>query len=235
MARTTILSDPFWGDQPEILMQVDRLREFFPTADQTLPERMNAVTRLVIYCGIALAVYQEKTGPLQFSGILVAFLYLIWQNRSSKRTTIEKFEPEIQKEYAKVIQPLPMKQECTAPTLQNPYMNYLPGDDVTRGPACSGPGVQETAANLLNRGLFEDVDSLYEKSIGQRQFYTQPSTTPIADRDAFVNWLCKDIPSCKQDRTQCYPQADLRRYKPVQAYGDDSGYENVIEPYQGTL
>ena len=216
---TTSFDDPFWGDQPDVLIQADRLREFFPTADQTLAERMNAITRLVIYSGIALAVYQEKAGPLQLAAIIVFFLYHTWQNRQkterAKATVIEKFDPNTQ---APVIPPRPISTQCTPPTFNNPYMNFLQGDDVTRGPACSGPGVQEVATNLMNRQLFEDVDALYEKSIGQRQFYTMPSTTAIPDRDTYINWLCKDIPNRKQDPTQNYPPVDLRRYSPPNTF-----------------
>ena len=216
------VDDPFWGDQPEVLIQADRLREFFPTSDQTLAERMNAITRLVIYCGIALSVYQEKAGPMQLAAIIVFFLYHTWQNRRKAvaGSGIEKFTPDT---LAPVIQPTPRNAGCTAPTFNNPYMNYLPGDDINRAPACSGPGVQEVATNLMNSQLFEDVDALYEKSIGQRQFYTMPSTTSIPDRDTFVSWLAKDIPNRKLDPTQNYPPVDLRRYSPPTSFN--------VEPY----
>ena len=47
-------SDPFWSTNPHILYQYQRITEFFPVAEMTLVEKLNALQRLSIYLGVIL-------------------------------------------------------------------------------------------------------------------------------------------------------------------------------------
>lgn len=206
------ISDKFWGDDPNILVQPDRLVQFFPSSDQSLEERMNSLTRLVLYISITLSVYQEKTTSLYFGIFLVILIYFIWKNQTITQLN-EPFaiNPTSNKEKIKFINTNP--ENCRMPTLMNPYMNSLYGDPAEGPPACKGPGIQETAANLLNQQLFSDTDDLFERNANQRLFITTPGTSPKSpntnDRDKFVNWMIKGTGNCKIDK-QCAPFDDLR-------------------------
>jgi hypothetical protein len=50
----TSIVDPFWYNDITILWNKNRLTEFFPTKDQALEEKFNAIVRLSIYCFIVL-------------------------------------------------------------------------------------------------------------------------------------------------------------------------------------
>ena len=189
--KNYVSDDPFWGDRPDILLHAGRLIEFFPTADQTTEERMNAISRLVLYLGVSLSVYRGTVVPLQLAAMLVGLIYVMWRNRKLEGS------------------PPPIETYCTMPTKENPFMNLLPGDDPARPPACEGPEVEEMSRNLLDSQLYEDVDDLFGRNNNQRQFYTMPSTQRPNDREKFGNWLFKGVADCKTDGV-CPPFEDLR-------------------------
>ena len=189
--------DPFWGDQPHILFRTDRLVEFFPTADMTLPERMNAITRLVVYIALALAFYKSEILPIHFGTFIVAILYGMWQMQTiykPTKATTEHFN---------------LKTPCTPPTKENPFMNVLLYDDPKRPPACAGPEVEKMAENLLNSQLYDNPEDLFGRASSQRQFMTMPSTQIPNDREKYMNWLFKDEVNCRAGGT-CVPFSDLR-------------------------
>lgn len=176
-------ADPFWGDRFDVLFDKRRLTECFPLADQTIQEKLNALSRLILYVGVGIAVYQKKTAPLHYAFFLLAIIYMMWRSQSIVHDggTKETF----------------MGENCTLPTLNNPFMNRMATDDARRPPACSGPGIQEMASNLLDKQLFADVDDLYSRNANQRMFVTTPSTQSPDDRENFSNWLFKGNSSGK--------------------------------------
>lgn len=101
--------------------------------------------------------------------------------------------------------------KCQMPTLDNPFMNGLAGDNPTRQEACKSPKVAKISENYLDHNLYKDVNDIYEKHNSQRQFYTNPSTTYPNDREAFMKW-CWDTPyACKSgDMNHCLEYEDLR-------------------------
>lgn len=253
--KSTSSSDPFWVDDPTILVAKGRLVEFFPTADMTVSEKMNSVSRLVIYVSVILAVYQNQSMPIHFGILLLGILWFLWKNQTvvdreplqklehfadSEEDLIEQFEPgtvptprvarpqepripveraiaktmPVIKQSATVELPDLTKTDaaCVMPTAQNPFMNHLMYDDPKRGRACQGPGIQEQAANLLDKQLFDDVNDLYSRNANQRLFRTMPNTTRIPDTQNFANWLVKGEPNCKEDG-QCYPWEDIRQQR----------------------
>ncbi len=205
-----VAQDPFWGDDPSFLLRGNRLREFFPTKDQSVAERMNALTRLTIYISVAVALYQSKTHPLQIGGLLVGLIFFMWNTQT---VTTEKFAST---------RPVPPRllndesasgigeRDCVQPTAENPYMNRLLYDAAERPPACRGPGMQEMAANMLDKQLFNDVDDVYSRNANQRMFRTMPSTTRVPERESFASWLVDGDGSCKTNKDKCAPAEDLR-------------------------
>jgi hypothetical protein len=209
-----VQDDPFWGDDPPMLLKLSRLSEFFPTADQTVPERMNSISRLVLYVCVALSVYQRRTVPLQICVIFLAAILLIWKKQTvfdaaaeasakAPKAPANRAAKEDFLDFVPFDAPPPT---CTEPSYENPCMNFLLGDPPTRGPACVGPQAEGMATNYLNRHLYRDVDDLFGDL--NNRFITQPVTTVPNDRDKFADWLFKDA-SCK-DR-QCPPYSDPTR------------------------
>jgi hypothetical protein len=196
MSPNILEDDPFWGDQPNVLLHTGRLIEFFPTRDQTVQERLNAISRLVLYIGVCMSVVQGKLTPLQLSGLGLAAIYVMWRNQSL--LSLEGFDHKGAG-----------SGRCTAPSRDNPFMNYMPGDPADKPPACKGPFVEEQASNLLNAQLYDNVEDLFERQAGQRQFHTMPVTERVNDRDKYAKWLFEQTTGCKLDG-KCQPYEDLR-------------------------
>ena len=54
MTDQIIKSDPFWLNDFTILIEKNRLIEFFPTEDMSINEKLNAITRLMFYISLVL-------------------------------------------------------------------------------------------------------------------------------------------------------------------------------------
>lgn len=110
---------------------------------------------------------------------------------------------------------------CTAPTVDNPFMNatmkdYMnfdkDGSIVDRPPACdpSSPSVKNEIETNFNNNLFKDVNDVFGKSNSQRQFFTMPWTQIPNDRESFQQWLYLSPATCKENQDNCLRSEDLR-------------------------
>lgn len=203
------LSDPFWFAQPEIIWRRDRLSEFFPIAEHSLEEKLNAILRLGIYISIITCVYKNdmRYGAIAFlTGLFTYYLY------TNKPTIVETFGEK-------------GGEKCTMPTLDNPFMNvtmkdYLNVKDdqiVDRPPACdtSDPEVKRAIDDNFENNLFRDVNDVFGKMNSQRQFFTMPWTEIPNRQGDFANWLYGSSPSCKEDQDKCLRYEDVRAKRPV--------------------
>lgn len=198
-------SDEFWGQDFKILYDTKRLYEFFPHNKQSLAEKVNAISRLVIYTSIVISFYQGTNYGIQVGVFLLIVLYIMWNNKTIKS---DRGGVGGVSEGFKSAEP-----DCTRPTPANPYMNLLYGDPIDKPPACIEPGVQELASNLLNEQLYMDTDDLFDKRANQRLFITLPNgngkNPGVEGREKYANWLIGGISDCKTDGI-CPPYEDLR-------------------------
>lgn len=212
MSKTKVITgDPFWFDSYDILWQSDRLNEFFPTADQTLAERFNALMRLSIYMSIILYFHHRNFKALFIAVGMGLFTYYVWTNSKDTTNTgnIETLD----------------SNECTPPTIDNPFMNvtmkdYLnikDGKIVDRPPACDvGQAlVKKQIDDTFNNNLYRDVSDVFGKMNSQRQFYTMPWTTIPNKQDEFARWLYLNPKTCKEDQDYCLRYEDIRAKRPV--------------------
>ena len=90
-------------------------------------------------------------------------------------------------------------------------MGALLGDE-GRAPACSydTPGVAKEMRKNFNKGLFRNLDDVYEVENSQRQFYTMPVTTGAPDTIAFAEFLFGRKKTCKEDPAMCEPRFAAR-------------------------
>ena len=106
--------DPFWVNDPLLLFRVDRLVEFYPTIDMCSNERMNAISRFVLYAGLCIAFVQKNVKPVAISLAICATLALLYHSKSDKEMLEMYFHHK--------------KMNCIQSTNQNPFMNLLPLD-----------------------------------------------------------------------------------------------------------
>lgn len=205
--------DPFWSENYRILFDTDRLIEFYPSADMTYHEKLNAISRFFIYSGITLLVYfRGPTWPLYIIITGLFLMYIMYRFRAK-----ESYEPN---ELAQGYYEEPTK--CTEPTRDNPFMNPTVNeihDNPTRAAACdyTNPSVNSELEKHFNYNLYKDVDDLFNKNNSQRQFFTNPATTIPNDQGSFARWLYSTPPICKEDPAACRADyEDLRsNRKPV--------------------
>ena len=85
------------------------------------------------------------------------------------------------------------------------YLNISDGYIVNKNMACD-PNDQEIKKeidNSFNNNLFHDVSDVWGKMNSQRQFYTNPSTQIVNDRESFQNWLSMSPETCKENQEAC--------------------------------
>lgn len=197
-------SDPFWFNDYKILIDKDRLTEFFPNQYMSHSEKLNAILRFSIYATFILMLYY-KTGnllviPLFIGGLT---LYIHKFNRLPEEEKLEGEHKKIMKE---------LKGKCDVPTKENPFMNTLV-HELNDGPKKSNCNVEdddvkEDIEKHFNYNLYKDVNDIYNKNNSQRQFYTVPETDEYGvkhgDSVKFAKWLyVLPKPTCKENTGYC--------------------------------
>lgn len=201
------MADPFWIQNPSLLIDKDRLVEFVPNKGMTTNERLNAITRFFLYLSVLLTVIYRNVSMIYIFLIASFILYLIKEHYPVKDK--EGFVGDSTEEKTANFQ---------MPTKNNPFMNVLIGDyvdDPGRKPAADveDPDVKEAVNRNFSKGLYRDIDNVWDRNNSQRQYYTMPSTTIPNDRDSFMNWCYKTPNTCKDGNLQrCLQYEDVRQH-----------------------
>ena len=183
-------SDPLWLEKPEILVMPSRLQEFWVTADQTDAEKVNAISRLLLYACVALTLYSQDVRYLMFGVLLIALLGYV-----SKQS-------------------LPPAPRCRLPTANNPYGNQLPmtdwaGNPATTYPACTADADIGGSKHFIE-DLYRDVDDLWSSGQDASNIYRNPVTTPTNDLEQFGNFLYPQAAvTCKEGNAGCNIDEDI--------------------------
>lgn len=208
-----VMSDPFWLDQPSILFQSDRLNQFFPTYTMTFIEKLNSISRLAIYLGVALYIVSSNYNWLYLAILVPIFTIFMYK---SQKDNIETYFNNYDSLDNAINESELLTPETTKPTVNNPFMNFnLIVDDRTRSKATeswNNSDVMNDIDNKFNYNLYRDSGDLYNKNNSQRQFYTAPCTQVVNDQNTFAKWLYGTQPTCKEKGIYCAPQFDPSPY-----------------------
>lgn len=204
------MSDLFWYEDPMILINKNRLTEFFPHDEMTLYEKLNAIVRFSIYFALLVFVFKRIRKfiffPLFVSGITL-YLYKI------------NYSPDDTKCFFKSSRS--KQEECQPPTDQNPFMNVLISDytgNPTRNRACdiNNPKIKDNIKQSFEKNLYQNTVDIWGRNNSQREYYTMPVTTIPNDQINFANWLYKSPTTCKEITSKCNIEQDLRhKRKPI--------------------
>lgn len=217
------INDLFWGNNPSILLDPARMVEFFPTTDMSNTEKLNAITRFLIYISIVLFVIYRNYNLFFIAIVGASIIYIIEYNEVKRQiTTQEQFDDKI-KEVLNISKETPIKVDesgniCQKPTPNNPFMNVLITDytdNPNRPPACAynDEKTKEETEKYFNHNLYKDVDDVWNTRNSQREFTTMPWTTIPNDRDTFMKWCWKTTYVCKDgDLNYCLQTGDPRVY-----------------------
>jgi hypothetical protein len=185
------MSDQFWFNKPQILFEKNRLTSFWPSKYHSYEERINALTRFIVYCGTILSLHKRKSDPMVMALLLVFVLVVI---SKSKNKVMEKI--------MKVQYP---ERDCQSPTINNPMANQIPYDGVFRKKACNSRSVANDITNSLFAEFPTDGLSNMSKDFIERQFFSVPNTDIVNDQKGFATWLYGEPNKkmCKSDPSFC--------------------------------
>ena len=209
-----------------------RPSEFFPTTIQTAEERLNAIVRLIAYGSLAAYLVGGKNVYIAYGAVLIAGISVIFRfGRTRGRggrnknaggcmmddsmygpsETYTRSEP-----YSNLVPEHVQRAtiRCSPSTPSNPFSNATVGAllaDPSRPPACSYDSQATTIRTNFNKGLFRNLDDVYEVENSQRQFVTQPVTTSAPDTGAFAQFLYGSRgQTCKESTKACRPWFAVR-------------------------
>ena len=168
-----------WIDSPGILLTQSKLKEYIPRNDMSYVEKINAITRLVIYSSVLLTILRRDLNMLLIPIFTMAVIYFLikWG----------KDIPEIAENFNVV----PKQTERYQPTINNPFMNILPGEVSEMRPEASThtPLIKDKMEEKFNFNLYENTNDVFGSENSRRQFYTMPNTSNPNKQTEFAKWL----------------------------------------------
>jgi hypothetical protein len=211
----------FWIQSPKILFEKNILYEIIPTANMTMNEKLNALTRLILLLSLLGFLFTFSIGYL-FSGMIGIVIIVIYYKVQSQKEGFKKQKETYRVSYNNNSEPLEdFLQENYFPiTSKNPFGNVLLADYSSARSTSAAPSFNEEATDdinsstkkaivSLNKGLteidlFSGIDKKVEFDISMLPFYSTPATTIPNDQTAYGDYLYGDMPSCKDgDSIQC--------------------------------
>ena len=193
------MTELIWFKDPRGFVSGPSLVKFFPATDMTLVEKLNALLRLSLYFSIALLILGRGPNALIAPLLVAVVTFIVYTGTCTNLTKLSSksaIEPA-NEPFAKDAHPMSKttsRKKCTQPTRDNPFMNVLPLDPPTRGPACDiqAPGVANKVERLFDQGLLaRDSDDIFNRNSNSRQFVANPVTTITNDQTGFARWLFK--------------------------------------------
>lgn len=213
----TVSNDiPFWYQDPNILFDTKFIFEFFPLNNMSFNQKLNALSRTIIFATIILFIFKRSLGLLLGSFVSLLSIYIHYTFHQKKKEGFETDNFEVRNpalDYLRDNNIAVPKNMFQPPSSKNPFSNALLTDNVNRKPAA--PIVNQNVKNNIlkqaiqlvnesNPGQPEISDKLFtnlgdmlgfEQSL--RQFHTTANTTIPNDQGAFADFCYGSMNSCK--------------------------------------
>jgi len=197
------MNDPFWYNDVKILFKKEKMKEFYPSSFMSKNEKMNSITRFIIYCGIVLTILKQDFDYLLY---VVCFMIIIgiFFRTNSKNVEQPKIAVHNFPEQSQMIE-----SDCTKPTSENPFANVLMNEyteNPDRDPACYyGSNKGEVDSKFLDN-IVKDPYDIYNKRHNQRQWHSTANTQIPNDQEAFAHFAFPLKDTCKERPQVCEPQ-----------------------------
>jgi len=190
------MSEQVWYRAPEQLFSRERILKFFPSASMTVYSQLNAILRFCVYYSLIMIALTRNVrhGMVAVLGAVVTAGIGEFAYKGRDETFLSSDEDT---------------QECVAPTVDNPYMNFRAFDVRDRAPACKPWNVENETIAAAGEPI---QDSPFQKPFDR--FYTMPCTTAANDQTGFANWLYGSMPA--KNKTPNEPRSVTKPFRPVQ-------------------
>jgi len=217
------MATEFWSNEPTILFNKDYIFDLWPTSTMSYPQKLNAITRLVIIITILGYILTMSTRILVVGVVTIGIIFVLFKIRKEKLTKemiIENFNTKAsnKKQVNQDIYINPstlesvLKSEFKEGTKKNPFSNVLLtqiNEDPERksAPPAFNIDVDENitknvkrSIQMMNPGikntnkqLFGDLYQQFELDNSNRAFFSTPTTRVENDQSAFAEYLYNNM------------------------------------------
>jgi hypothetical protein len=215
---------PFWSDNPNVIFQSEYIMEFFPIESMTYNQKLNAISRTILFLTIIHFLFSRNFRILLIGAITLVAIYLLHYYHNielNKTNTIkDKTEENFENPALEVLKKYDTKTINTfdTPSSTNPFSNVLIPDydfNPNKKPAPpafnqnindsildkakqlvieQNPGQPENIANKLFKDLGDQF--VFEQSL--QPFYSNSVTTIPNDQAGFADFCYGSMVSCKE-------------------------------------
>jgi hypothetical protein len=215
---------PFWGENPNVLLQQPYIFEFFPAPGMTYEQKLNAITRAVIAFAMLSFIITKSVRTILFTIVTLGAIYMLYHYHKQEMENLEKkrasegftASPIANELFKKNNMPVP-EGIFTQPDSSNPFGNVLVTDydynpNKKPAPPAFNKNVEKDILAQAKRfvadanpdhpdiadKLFKDAGSelMFEQSL--RPFNSNPSTTIPNDQAGFAEFCYGSMISCKE-------------------------------------
>jgi hypothetical protein len=206
--------ETIWTKDFNVLFEKEKLFKYIPLNSYSNYEKINSMMRFTLYISVLLSFLYKNLNYFFIFIICGVVTFIMYNNEEKKddKILLENLEnynkikndPDIKKHK---INHKKYLKKCVLPSRNNPFMNVLPTDNRKRKEACKSYN-DEKIKNLVDdkfsKGLYKDINSVYNNENSQREFYTMPNTTIPNKQGDFANWLYGIPKTCKEGNgNQC--------------------------------
>jgi len=217
---------PFWFNNPNILFNQTYIFEFFPMEDMSYNQKLNAITRTVIFLFILSFTFSQNMKTIIITAITLFTIYLLhyYHMKELKNKQSKKISNEFVETFENPTKDLLETNNISLgddifekPTSSNPLNNVLVSDydyNVNKKPAPPAFNadvrnnitdqvkkmVQELnpdQPNIVDK-LYNNVDNNMQFEQSLRQFTSNPGSTIPNDQASFVDFCYGSMVSCKE-------------------------------------
>lgn len=204
---------PFWSNDPTILLNKDHLFEIWPSNGMSLEEKLNAMSRLILFLTV-IGYIATMSKRILMLGLLVLFaIFVLFHMRKREKggpQEKEGFEAPPQQNRVSLDQLL--ENEFKSGNKKNPFSNVLltqidddperkaappafnvaVDEDITKNVKRTiqmlNPGIKNT-----NKQLFGDLWQQFQLDNFLRVFNSTPNTRVVNDQGAYAQYLYNDM------------------------------------------
>lgn len=202
-----------WFNNIQIIFQKDKLLEIWPLEKMNREEKINAISRFIIYLTILGLFFTKDIKILLTSTICLFVIYILYfyLNKNTNKFINQKIKETFSNKdlYNKY------KERFTNPSKTNPLMNViLPEiqDNPHRNTAAPAynkavePKINKTVKNIvksnfndenIDKKLFENLGDKFQFDQSMRQFYTTANTQIPNNQKEFSKFCYGNMASCK--------------------------------------
>ena len=199
------MDNTFWGDNIYILFNIKYLKEFIPTEKMSFSQRLNAISRFIIYYFTILAIYNSNFKNILYAILLLILIYYIYNANNNTESYNNLDSEENNNNYDndnKQNNNKEIKNNYTASTKNNPFMNVLL-NEISEGERKPADYCDKNIDINFSNNVYSDIEDIFNRKNSSRQFYTNPVTTNTNDQTEFAKFLY-NTSSCKSgNQEQC--------------------------------